>query len=460
MIVVYSRSVRAIALFLAVAAIVSATAFHPAEARHKSKNTVQSYVPNFASMVVEAETGRVIESVNADIQNHPASLTKIMTLYLLFDALDSGRIHLSDPIVMSSHAAAQAPSKLGLRPGQSLTVEQAILAIVTRSANDVAVAVAERLGGTEQSFSAMMTAKAHRLGMSRTTFLNASGLPNRGQLSTAHDMTVLARAMLRDHPREYHYFSTRQFVFGDEVINTHNHLLSTYEGADGIKTGFVAASGFNLVASARRQGRRLIGVVFGGRSAPQRDRQMATLLDAGFATLAATDRIEMASAKSASTQASDAPTGPLANSLSSDNATQTGKIDLGAEATAEAQGDADEADAAPVMRAMAKNVPPGAHDVAVAAAVGAADRSWGIQIGSFGASAKAEQAVANVVKKLGKVVADAKVSIVASRASRHSIYRARLVGLSERDAYNACLKLTQRHSNCLVIKPGVSVAAR
>ncbi len=242
----------------------------------------------YAAIVVDVETGRVLHARSADHLRYPASLTKIMTLYVTFDELRAGRLKLRDRVPFSRRAARQPPSKLGLRVGKSISVKQAILALVTKSANDVATALAERISGSESAFAKRMTRTARRLGMSRTTFRNASGLPHSGQRSTARDMSRLGLAMLRNHPRRYRYFSERSFKFKGRKYINHNKLLANYKGTDGIKTGFIQASGFNLVASAKRRGRRLIGVVFGGRTGARRDQQMRRLLDQGFARAAKT----------------------------------------------------------------------------------------------------------------------------------------------------------------------------
>ncbi|MBF0095018.1 MAG: D-alanyl-D-alanine carboxypeptidase [Alphaproteobacteria bacterium] len=239
----------------------------------------------YASFVVDADNGRVIHSDRADVRNHPASLTKMMTLYLLFEALDQGQVKMSSRVSVSANAAKQAPSRLGVPVGETLSVEEAILALVTKSANDVACATAEFLGGSEARFAAAMTAKARSLGMKQTEFRNASGLPNPGQVTSARDMATLARALIKRFPQYYHYFSTREFNYGPTKITTHNRLLLSYEGADGLKTGYIGASGFNLVTSAKRDGRRLVGVVLGGRTSRWRDQHMADLLDASFAQL-------------------------------------------------------------------------------------------------------------------------------------------------------------------------------
>jgi D-alanyl-D-alanine carboxypeptidase len=234
--------------------------------------------PTYASIIVDANTGRTLEATNESTPHHPASVTKVMTLYLLFEQLENGRIALDSDITVSAHAASMAPSKLGLRPGSSIEVEDAIKAVVTKSANDIAVAIAEKIGGDEGTFADMMTRKAHALGMNGTTYRNASGLPNPAQITTARDLAILGRAIQDRFPRYYRYFSTRSFYFAGRSIRNHNHLLGAVEGVDGIKTGYTAASGFNLLTSVRRDGRHLVGVVLGGRSGPQRDRIMAGLI--------------------------------------------------------------------------------------------------------------------------------------------------------------------------------------
>lgn len=235
------------------------------------------------SIVVDAATGRVLESHNADAETYPASLTKLMTLYLTFAALAHGKLKLDQRLPVSVHAAAQSPTKLGLRPGETITVRSAILGIVTRSANDAAVVLGEALGGNETNFAQMMNAEAQRLGMKRTRFENASGLPNPEQKTTARDMATLARALIRTFPQYYHFFSVREFDFHGQIIPGHDHLLGNYPGCDGMKTGFIRASGYNLVSSAVRDGHRVVGVVLGGKTYARRDREMRHLLNVAFA---------------------------------------------------------------------------------------------------------------------------------------------------------------------------------
>lgn len=255
----------AVALFTA-AVILSATAA-PVSAN-----------PKYAGIVVDAKTGKVLYEDHANAPRYPASLTKMMTLYLMFEALESGRISKNSPITFSRNAAAEPPTKLGVPAGKSITVEQAILALVTKSANDVATAVAETLGGSEANFARMMTAKARQLGMTSTTFRNAHGLPNSQQKTTARDMARLGIA-LRDHfPQYYDYFSTRSFTYAGRKMGNHNNLLGRVKGVDGIKTGYIRASGFNLVSSVATGGRSIVAVVMGGKTARTRDAHMADLI--------------------------------------------------------------------------------------------------------------------------------------------------------------------------------------
>lgn len=243
----------------------------------------------YSALVVEVESERALYSQFPDELRHPASLTKMMTLYLLFEALERGQLSLSDSMEASAFAVSKPPSRLGLRAGDSLTVEEGILGLVTQSANDAATVIAETLGGSEANFADMMTQKARQLGMNDTVFRNAQGLPDNAQVTTAWDMFRLAKALLKHFPQYYHYFATDSFWFRGRSFHNHNHLLSNYPGADGIKTGFINSSGFNLVASARRNGVRLVGVVFGGPTHSRRDAHMREILDDGFAQLEGRD---------------------------------------------------------------------------------------------------------------------------------------------------------------------------
>ncbi len=280
-----------------------------ADARKRKKRISRSYTPPYSEMVVDINSGRVLRAVNPDDARFPASITKVMTLYLLFEQIQKGKMSLSTPLEVSAVAASQAPSKLGLRPGSTIAVEDAILALVTKSANDVAVTVAENIAGDQDSFARLMTSKARALGMSRTTFRNASGLPNPQQVTTARDLVRLGVAMKRDFPKFYPYFKTRAFAYNGAVHRNHNRLLGRVDGVDGIKTGYTRASGFNLLTSAREGNRQIMTVVLGGRSGGARDARVAQLVgnylgsassratpDAGDVQVASVDAAALASA--------------------------------------------------------------------------------------------------------------------------------------------------------------------
>ena len=239
----------------------------------------------YAALVMDADTNEILHSRNAEDARYPASLTKVMTLYLLFDAIDAGEVKLTDKMTVSRNAAAQPPSNLKLKAGDKIRVEDAILALVTKSANDVAVVIAEHLGGTERKFAVKMTDKARDLGLTHTTFKNASGLPDTAQTTTAYDLALLADALMEQHAPYYHYFQKDKFSWGRMIYKNHNELLGRVDGVDGIKTGYTRASGFNLMTSAERDCHRVIAVVMGGATAKSRDSHVQALVEAAFASL-------------------------------------------------------------------------------------------------------------------------------------------------------------------------------
>jgi len=274
---------HAVGIFaLSLAAILIATQADARSRRHHAKTSSSQsddgWREGHASIVVDAKTGKVMQESNADKLRHPASLTKIMTLYMLFEQIDAGRIRLDSKLTVSEHASDAAPTKLGLAAGQKIEVEDAIKAVVTRSANDMAIAIGEAVAGSEEAFAARMTKKAHALGMKNTVFTNASGLPDKRQVTTARDMATLGRAIQDRFPKLYHFFSIRTFVWRGSPIGNHNHLLGSVEGVDGIKTGYTRASGFNLVTSVKRNNRFIVAVVLGGRSSRARDAHMRELI--------------------------------------------------------------------------------------------------------------------------------------------------------------------------------------
>lgn len=383
---------------------------------------VQSRESRYASIVMDYETGNVLYAVNPDRRSYPASLTKVMTLYLLFDALDQGRVNLNSPLPVSLHASKQSPSKLNLRPGDTIAVEDAVLALVTKSANDVAVVVAEALGGSEDRFADMMTAKARQLGMAETTYQNASGLPNLGQVSTPRDQALLGRALIRNHGKYYHYFATRQFKFRGQPISTHNRLMLRYQGADGIKTGYINASGFNLISSAKRDGRRIVGVVFGGDTAAWRDRQMANILDKGFARLNGGVDIRSASVQDEDRQDLDkliaTAKGPAAKAA---KGAKREPVKLAAARSREEAGDA--------------------------------EPDWSIQVGAFADNKAARRAANAAAKRLGGLVAHAKLDVDKAKQGSQILYRARLSGFTEDEARLACKRLAKSKQACKVVQP-------
>src|SRR5579863_1708058 len=278
---------RGSVVFLAAIAAVLFSTSQQAAASHRVRTLLirqaaraPSYSPPTAAIVVDGNDGSVLSASNADASRHPASLTKIMTLYLLFERLDAGKIRLDSRLKVSEHAAEQAPTKLGLKPGQTISVEDAIKAVVTKSANDAAVTIAENLGGDEETYAKLMTQKARALGMAHTTYVNVSGLPDDDQVTTARDEALLGRDIQERFPQYYKYFSTREFVYRGHEMRNHNHLLGVVGGVDGIKTGYTRASGFNLVTSVHRDGRYIVAVVLGGRSASERDARMRDLIGA------------------------------------------------------------------------------------------------------------------------------------------------------------------------------------
>ena len=427
--------------------------------------------PVYSAIVVDYATGQVLNEVNADVKSYPASLTKMMTLYMLFEALERGDVNMATQIPVSKRAAAAAPSKLYLSPKSTITVQQAIGALITKSANDVAVATGERLGGSEDVFAQKMTAKARALGMTQTTFRNASGLPNPEQFSTARDMATLASHLIKDFPQHYANFSRMEYTYQGQTIRTHNRLLEFYEGADGIKTGFTAASGFNLVASATRNGYRVIGVMFGGSTARVRDQRLASLRDGGFSALSGTPAAPLI--------ARNDP--PVADRIGSQIALSDTEDQ--AESTAE-QGDTDEpfepvtrtgaieteslAPPAPstasparskprVVAALVPNTIPKSR--AAAPAVNAAGvATWGIQIGAYANRATAETQAAAAALKLNTTFASAGPSVIEATVNGRKMYRARIVGMEKADLMRACA-LIQSKAGCQAIPPA-QVAAR
>ncbi len=382
-------------------------------------------------VIMDAGTGKVLSEHNADVQSYPASLTKMMTLYLMFEALEQGKIKLDQRFTVSHHAAQQAPSKLGLVEGDTISVRDLILGMVTKSANDAAVVAAEGLAGSESAFAERMTQKARALGMMRTTYRNASGLPNPGQLTTARDLAKLALALYRDFPKEYGYFATEEFTYKGVTHANHNHLMQSFEGMDGIKTGYIRASGFNLAASAVRDNRRLIGVVMGGQSPHARDMEMARLLNDGFAGKSRAPEVLTAE----NDEDQDAGAGTLTRRAARTIAALS-----------------------PVARAEAATP---AHSRAARHAKGDKQERWSIQVGAFAQESGAEKAGATALAKLPSLKGKVLQVVAPGHTDKERYYRARIVSFSERDAEKACRALHRKHLQCAVVGPSAaqSVAA-
>ena len=452
-------------------ALVAVLYVAPGTAEAKSK--VKRALPTAEAIVVDAESGKVLYESNAAARTYPASLTKMMTLYLLFEAIEAKQVKLDDTFPVSAHAAVQPATDLNLQPGQRITVEKAILGLIVQSANDVAVVVAEALGGTESQFAAKMTKKARELGMTSTQYQNASGLPNPGQVTNARDMAILARALITRFPSYYPYFATETFAFGSRVYTTHNHVVENYPGADGLKTGYIRASGYNVATSAVRNGRRIIAVVMGGRSAYARDAQMMALLDQGFVLAATQPKTQVASAtlppaptlaaaQAAKTAAKTIgapamlvpPTKPAVLStpvVASEVVTvQVADVVPAAAPAADAVQDADTAQIASIEPTAAP---------ATKSKPSAAKGRWGIQVGAFNAYDMALNAAKRASKRVAKLVKDAQVVIDETAAKGNAtLYRARLVGLTKQNAHSACRQLKAKSIDCMVFQADVALA--
>src|SRR5437773_5474469 len=424
--------------------------------------------PVYEAIVLDAQTGQVLRELNPDVSTQPASLTKMMTLYLTFEALNQGRLRLDQYLRVSDYAATRAPSKLGLVPGESVTVHDLILGIVTKSANDAAVVLAEALGGSEGAFAQQMTWKARQLGMNSTVYYNANGLPDPNQRTTARDIARLALALYHQFPREYRYFSTRAFVFRGQEMRNHNHMMEWYPGLDGIKTGYVNASGFNLAASAVREGHRLIGVVMGGQSAGWRDRQMAALLDQGFADIGngqAASRPVMASVQPSASSHSAQPQVPVyATTPSAAPAAATAAPQQSNPAPVMASAPQGDTATVPGRSGMIDNAlrhlsPVGRAEAATAARE-TAGGDWCIQAGAFRAESAAEQAIrhaASVTAVRGKP----REVLAPAKGESNRLYRALLTHFSQKGAQAACGELHKKGIACTVVRPGaLRVASR
>ncbi|MFN3958691.1 MAG: D-alanyl-D-alanine carboxypeptidase family protein [Parvularculaceae bacterium] len=452
-------------LLSAVALAVAAAAFaSPADAAARKKGAAAP-APKYSAIVIHADTGDVLLDKYADEARFPASLTKMMTLYLLFEEIEAGRLNLDSMLTVSEQAAGAPPSKLGLTAGSKISVETAIEALIVKSANDVAVTVAEAVAGTEWKFAQEMTTKARAIGMRNTTFKNASGLPNSRQTTTARDLAILSQRLIKDYPQYFPYFNTQEFTWNGRTYRTHNALVRTYAGADGLKTGYTQRSGFNLATTASRDGQRLIGVVLGGRSVATRDAHMAEILTAAFADiqknpmlLASVNRLkptprlkptlvaelqrrnatptlagnEAMRAEIRVAAASLAPTGApaagdgisaLISAANSDDLNEYERVRLSA--------------LAPSEEAM------GEGDIEERA-------NWSVQIGAYSSKSKAQQELEAAAITAGLIERARSVSPM-PKLDGAILYRARFVNLTEAEAAAACAKIQAAALTCFSI---------
>lgn len=449
-------------LMLLVVASITADTADAARKRKKAKRNhrpavVLPYVEKFAAIVIEANTGRVLYERMSNETRYPASLTKMMTLYLLFEQVQKGNLTLSTPMTTSSYAASQDPTKLGLDPGEQITVEDAIKALVVRSANDVAVVTAEHLGGSEWAFATRMTQKAREMGMARTTFVNASGLPDENQRSTASDLVILSRRLVTDFPQFYPYFRLQSFYWGGRSFEGHNNLMKFFDGADGMKTGYTRMSGFNLASSATRQGTRLISVVMGGRSARDRDIQTAELLESEFTKLGLGRPAPVIMAMS-----------PLV--LDDEEAAAEAEEQSAAAFRPDATSTVVAAAPAPQQPA----APPAAGGAPVMASIPSSPREvgqgdtadqirstpvthtghWGIQVGAHSTREKAETQLQEVTTQQRDIIGGARSAIVQLDVRGETFYRVRFGAFTPAKAETLCKQLQKRGTSCLVVTDG------
>jgi D-alanyl-D-alanine carboxypeptidase len=418
----------------------------------------------YSAIVIDADSGEVMFSRRADQRRYPASLTKMMTLYQIFSAIEDGKLKLSQKLKVSRRAAGQTPSKIGLKRGSRISVEKAIIAVAAKSANDAATVLSESLGETEFDFALRMTKTARSLGMKSTRFRNASGLPNRRQRTTARDMALLSKALIDHFPQYYHYFSIKSFKWGKRTFRTHNRLLEKYTGMDGLKTGYIRASGFNIATSAVKNDRRLIAVLLGGRTAKKRDSQVAFLMNATFNRARTLDEhkgkkarpLNIAKAKlkdstvrrgeQIAARGKPAKTIPLPRSKPG----QSGK----------------EPEKEPLTTLLARTIKALIAPKPAQAQPSPEDGKswWGIQVGAYKRYASAQKRLHLATSALPDMLMHARPSIDLVPIKGGEVYRARLLGLRKMDAASACKILKRKAFSCVAISPNgdqvVKVASR
>ena len=462
----YARYAKFLFIFIALASIsfssyAATKRHHIVHKRHHASLAVDGSA-SYADLVIDAETGHILHATNADQLRHPASLTKMMTLYLTFQALESGQLGLNQYLPISANAAEQSPSKLGLHPGQRIRVEDAILGVVTESANDAAMVLGEWMGGgSEQKFAQMMTRQAHALGMDHTRYNNPSGLPDPDQVTTARDMAVLGHALIFHYPQFYKYFSHDSFTYAGIYHHNHNHLMDRYDGMDGIKTGYIRASGFNLVASAKRGNTRLIGVVFGGKSTTARDNRMAQLLDQSFV------RTRDGDENTSSANQAQGDSGDDSNE-NSNYVTLPPKVavafipqsDLTSSVPTRVFAHSTTPVFVPVPTPPIPPTPPKVTPAVIAptprpssSLPSVSSGNWGIQIGAYSDQETGRAALQSIVANLPQVLSHAEPQVQQVGGVGVPMYRARLMALDQKSAISACAWLIRHGQGCLTVSP-------
>jgi D-alanyl-D-alanine carboxypeptidase len=437
----FARSLRWLGAFLLSLSLALPTAL-PAQAGGK-----------FASLVVDARTGVILHNEDGNSLRHPASLTKMMTLYVVFQDLKAGRIKLNTPLRVSKRAAAMAPSKLGLKAGTTITVEQAIKALIIKSANDAAATVGENLGnGSEAAFAARMTRVARQIGMSRTTFKNASGLPNPGQVTTAKDLATLGLRLMRDFPQYYPYFRATSFNFKGRLIRSHNKLVGRFDGTDGIKTGYINASGYNLVTSTRRNGKRVVGVVLGGKTAARRDAYMMRIISRSLPKARAGNTL---AAVAGSTKGVINPLKQTAETPAAAQEPEETETDQLAALVAETDSNTPEVIQAELQGKKKTNPSEFAEDDTTASVSSPEGDGFGVQISAFQDKRTAAAAVSDVKAAAGDALEGKKAYTVAVKKGSKIEYRLVIAGLSQKSAKQSCAKLVRAKMTCAVVQPNV-----
>jgi D-alanyl-D-alanine carboxypeptidase len=425
--------------------------------------------PKFSAVTVDARTGAILFQNDVDGLRYPASLTKMMTLYVLFQDLKAGRIKRSTQLRVSSRAAGMAPSKLGLRAGSTISVEDAIKALVTKSANDVAATIGENLGGTESNFAARMTRVAHSIGMSRSNFKNASGLPNPAQVTTARDMATLGLRLMRDYPQYYPYFRIQAFNFKGRTIKSHNRLVGHFDGTDGIKTGYIGAAGYNLVTSTRRGDKRLVGVVLGARSGGSRNSYMMVMLEKMFARAQAGQTVAAlaGSSKGVVNPLKNANAATVATTETIDSAELTAAANQASQGSIEGALDGEDgADTASISEPTVlqadlaavngKRKLPFAVKKASDDSVSLPNelmQSWNIQLGAFPTKEDAQAKLSAYRDDQIKSLKGKPAFTIAVKNGSKTIYRARFGGFDEASAKQACASIAKRGGACLMVSP-------